>query len=47
VEGVDFQYHLAEGATHSEAAWAARLPLVLQFLLPAGQAEIPGDSQPG
>lgn len=33
-EGVDFQYHLAEGATHSEAAWAARLPLVFQFLFP-------------
>ena len=39
VEGVDFQYHLAEGATHSEAAWAARLPLVFQFLFPTGQSE--------
>lgn len=35
VEGVDFQYYLDEGATHSEAAWAARLPLVFSFLLPA------------
>lgn len=34
-EGVDFQYYLDEGATHSEASWAARLPLVLQFLFPA------------
>jgi predicted alpha/beta superfamily hydrolase len=39
VEGVDFQYHLAEGATHSEGAWAARLPLVLQFLFPTGHEE--------
>ncbi len=35
VEGVDFQYYLDEGATHSEAAWAARLPLIFQFLFPA------------
>lgn len=35
VEGVDFQYYLDEGATHSEAAWAARLPLAFSFLLPA------------
>jgi hypothetical protein len=35
VEGVDFQYYLDEGATHSEAAWAARLPLIFSFLLPA------------
>lgn len=34
VEGSDFQYYVAEGATHSEASWAARLPLVLQFLFP-------------
>jgi len=34
VEGVDFQYYLAQGATHSEDAWAARLPMVLQFLFP-------------
>lgn len=33
-EGTDFQYYVAEGATHSEASWAARLPLVLQFLFP-------------
>lgn len=36
-EGRDLQYHCAEGATHSEAAWAARLPLILQFLFPAGE----------
>lgn len=32
--GPDFQYYLDEGATHSEAAWAARLPMVFQFLFP-------------
>jgi predicted alpha/beta superfamily hydrolase len=35
VEGVDFQYYLDEGATHSEPAWAARLPLIFEFLFPA------------
>lgn len=34
VEGSDFQVYVAEGATHSEASWAARLPLVMQFLFP-------------
>lgn len=34
VEGVDFQFYVAEGATHSEGSWAARLPMVLQFLFP-------------
>lgn len=33
-EGQEFVYHLAEGATHSEAAWAARLPQVLSYLFP-------------
>jgi predicted alpha/beta superfamily hydrolase len=33
-EGDDFQYYLAEGALHNEAAWAKRLPLVFQFLFP-------------
>ncbi len=33
-EGSEFQYLLDEGATHSESAWAARLPLVFQFLFP-------------
>ncbi len=36
VEGRDFQVYVADGATHSEAAWAARLPLVFQFLFPTG-----------
>lgn len=36
VEGTDFQFHVAEGATHSEASWAARLPMILQFLFPTG-----------
>lgn len=35
-DGPDFQYYLAEGATHSEGSWAARLPMVLQFLFPVG-----------
>lgn len=35
-QGVDFQFYVAEGATHSEASWAARLPMILQFLFPAG-----------
>jgi predicted alpha/beta superfamily hydrolase len=33
--GVDFQYYLDEGGRHNEASWAARLPLVFQFLFPA------------
>lgn len=33
-EGPDFRYCRDEGATHSEAAWAARLPLVFEFLFP-------------
>lgn len=32
--GANLQYYLAQGATHSEIAWATRLPLVFQFLLP-------------
>ncbi len=37
--GPDFQYYLAEGATHSEGAWAARLPLVFKFLMPIEQED--------
>lgn len=33
-QGGGFTYHLAAGATHSEAAWAARLPQVLSYLFP-------------
>lgn len=33
-EGRSLHYFEAEGATHSESAWAARLPLALQFLYP-------------
>ena len=33
-EGPDFHYHLAKGAIHKESSWAARLPLVFQFLFP-------------
>jgi hypothetical protein len=31
--GRDIRYVVDEGATHSEAAWAARLPGALRFLL--------------
>lgn len=34
-EGTDFQYYLDNGAIHSESSWAARLPLIFQFLFPA------------
>ena len=34
VDGVDLLYVLAEGATHTESAWAARLPAALRFLFP-------------
>lgn len=33
-EGRDFRYYLAEGATHDEASWAKRLPMILKFLFP-------------
>lgn len=33
-EGKGFVYHLFEGATHSEAAWAERFPHVLRYLFP-------------
>lgn len=32
--GVDYHYLLDHNATHSESAWAARLPHILQFLFP-------------
>jgi predicted alpha/beta superfamily hydrolase len=34
-EGIDLHYAEFEGATHSEAAWAARVGPMLQFLFPA------------
>mgnify|MGYP002713059625 CR=1 FL=1 len=34
VEGPNFHYYLAKGAIHNESAWAARLPLIFQFLFP-------------
>lgn len=33
VEGVDLRYVEATGARHNEAAWGARLPAGLEFLL--------------
>ena len=37
VEGADFRYHLAKGASHRESDWAARLHLIFQFLFPYKQ----------
>ena len=34
---------IAEGATHTESAWAARFPEALQFLFPSGDAR-PGEA---
>ncbi|HEV8197233.1 MAG TPA: alpha/beta hydrolase-fold protein [Gemmatimonadales bacterium] len=34
IEGVDFKYFLAPGATHSEGAFAARVDPILRFLYP-------------
>jgi predicted alpha/beta superfamily hydrolase len=34
VEGKDFRYVEDEGAVHNEAAWAKRLPAILEFLFP-------------
>ena len=34
VEGENFRYFVDQGATHNEAAWAARLALVFMFLFP-------------
>jgi len=36
IEGADFGYLEASGANHSEAAWAARVHLALQFLFDPG-----------
>lgn len=36
-EGADFKYFRDEGAIHNEAAWAARLHLVFEFLFPLTQ----------
>ena len=35
-EGIDFQYYLDEEGIHSESSWAARLPMIFQFLFPTG-----------
>lgn len=40
VEGRDFVYYLDEGAIHSETAWAARLPLIFQFLFPTDDDDL-------
>lgn len=42
-EGPNFKYYLDEGATHSEAAWAARLPLIFQFLFPIEEERVIGN----
>lgn len=41
--GSDFHYELVQGATHSEDAWARRLPRVLAFLFPPEPAARPTD----
>ncbi|MDP9039110.1 MAG: alpha/beta hydrolase-fold protein [Acidobacteriota bacterium] len=43
-DGVDLEYFLAEGAQHTEDAWAARFDRVLRFLFPAGRPR-EGNSQ--
>ena len=35
-EGIDFQYYLDEEGIHNESSWAARLPMIFQFLFPTG-----------
>jgi hypothetical protein len=37
--GRDFCYYLDEGAAHTEAAWAQRLPLILEFLFPGEKSK--------
>ena len=37
--GRDFCYYLDEGAAHTEAAWARRLPLILEFLFPGEKSK--------
>jgi hypothetical protein len=34
-EGADLEYFIAEGAVHTEDAWAQRFDRVLRFLFPA------------
>jgi predicted alpha/beta superfamily hydrolase len=34
IEGSNFRHYIDEGASHNEAAWAGRLPLIFQFLFP-------------
>jgi len=36
VQGVDMYYYVAQGASHNEASWAARLDLPLTYLFPWG-----------
>jgi predicted alpha/beta superfamily hydrolase len=37
--GRDFQYYLDEGAAHNEAAWAKRMPKILEFLFPGEKSK--------
>lgn len=36
VQGRDLYYYVAQGASHSESSWAARLYIPLKYLFPAG-----------
>lgn len=38
--GRDFRYYLDEGAAHNEAAWAGRMPLILEFLFPGPESKM-------
>jgi len=40
-EGIDLHYVEADGAVHDEAAWAKRLPGVLEFLYPGAKGDAP------
>lgn len=39
VIGRDFCYFLDDGAAHTEAAWARRMPLILEFLYPGAKSK--------
>ena len=36
VQGADLHYYVAQGASHNEASWAARLEVPLKHLFPWG-----------
>jgi hypothetical protein len=36
VQGVDLYYYVAQGGSHNETSWAARLEIPLTYLFPWG-----------